>query len=620
METASIAVIIMVVLVLSAVITYVILDMNRQKQKMAEKINATNAAIQGEKSDRISNVKYIVDQVNEVNDDIYKSVNTQLAQDKQSLDNLTEAHADLVGAVNSFMAASPGSTANASSSSSAAAPISDYKEVINPDLRFIKRTSFTKGMTVSDVDFTTTPQNDIKICSKTDPSNCLQIPDAKGNTVLTSIIPGKTLVLNGNVGIRTDAAVVPLHVNGDVSIPYGKALHFSAEMQTKWKNGTTRAIEASWDGGNDVLTFYTPGSVSASPKMKILSSGMVGINTDKPISLLHVDAGTKNNNLFTLSRTDDGGNKSSFSVAVADGQGQVSLMAGAFSDKGVQKFYGRRGASKMTLHDGLIAFYTGENVGVEGKRVNWVHTATMANGNFGVGTMDPKRKLHVAGKMWVGSVVRNDWNSAMVHVINETNPGIALEQFGHSTSVLANRSGTTTLGGQGAISLQTGLYDPSGAGGTERLRIQPDGRVGINVSSPIAPLDVNGYINIRGGAVVGHGVGRNDANIEVGGGRGADGHAYVDLISDATTYRDFGARFIRTPGVDANTQLIHRGQGAMEIVTMDNGAIMIRTSGGAKITLTDKKITLEAPQSVEVIGNLSVRGNIAATGTVTGAR
>jgi hypothetical protein len=295
-------------------------------------------------------------------------------------------------------------------------------------------------------------------------------------------------------------------------------------------------------------------------------------------------------------------------------------MGGAYSDNGTQKFYGKRGASKVALHDGLIAFYTGESVGTEGKTVGWVHTATMVNGNFGVGTMDPKRKMHVAGKMWVGEVNRNDWNTAMVHVINQKDPGIALEQFGHSTTVLANRTGTTTLGGQGPISLQTGLSDPNGAGGIERIRITAEGRVGINVPSPISVLDVGGPVNVRGGMMVGYGVGRGDANIEIGAGRGADGHAYIDLVSDASTYQDFGTRFIRTPGVNANTHLIHRGTGTMEILTMDNGSIMIRTSGGAKITLSGQSITIDAPQSIQLNGNLVVNGNINATGTINGAR
>lgn len=617
MEAASIAVIIFVILTLSAIVTYLVIDMNRQKQELAAKLNSTNAALQSEKSDRISNVKYVVDQVNEVNDDIYKSVNTTLQEDKQKINALNTSHSDLTTSLNAFMAASPTSTT--ASISTASTPITEYKEVVNPDLRLLKRVSMANGMTIGGVDYNSGPVNDVKICSKVDPSNCLRIPDANGNTLLTSVIPGKSIVLKGNVGINTDKAVVPLQVNGDVSIPYGKALHFSADYAQNWKNGTTKAVEVTWSDGNDTLSLYTPGSVSATPKLQILSSGRVGIGTSKPISILHADAGTANQNLFTLSRVDGGGNKAAFSVAIADGQGLVSLMGGAYSDNGAQKFYGKRGASKITLHDAMIAFYTGDAVGIENRAVNWQHVATMVNGNFGVGTIDPKRKMHVSGKMWVGDIVRNDWNNSMIHVIKDRDPGIALEQFGHSTTVLANRSGTTTLGGQGAISLQTNFADPA-TPGTERIRVQPDGKVGINVSTPITTLDVGGPASVRGTLEVGRGMGRNDANIEVGAGRGADGHAYVDLISDASTYQDFGTRIIRTPGVNANTHLMHRGTGVLEIMTMDNGAIIIRTSAGAKITLSGEKIVIDAPQSIEVNGNLTVRGNINATGTVKGAQ
>lgn len=619
MESASIAVIVFVILTLTAVITYLIIDMNRQKQTLTNQINQTNTALQSEKSDRISNVKYVVDQINEVNDDIYKSVNTTVEQEKVKVKNLSDSQSELVEAVNHFMAASPASISYADQASSASTPIMNYKDVINPDLRFLKHASVTKGMTFSDVDYVNdTPVNDVKICNKTDPTNCLRIPDAKGNTVLTSVVPGKSIVLNGNVGVNTEIATVPLHVNGDVSVKHGRAIHFGAEYGKGWRVGTSKAIEATTEAGNNVLTFYTPGPVSSTPKMKILSSGRVGINISKPIALLHADYGTANQTVLATSRIDGSGNKCCFSVAIADGQGLASLMGGAYSDNGVQKYYGNRGASKMTLHDGLIAFYTGASVGKEGNTVSWSHVATMANGNFGVGTVDPKRKLHVSGKMWVGEVVRSDWNTAMVHVINNKDPGIALEQFGHSTSILANRTGTTTLGGQGAISLQTGLSDPNGSGGKERLRIQPDGSVGVNVANPVSLMDIGGFTTVRSGMSVGHGVGANDANIEIGMNRGADGHAYVDLISDASTYRDFGTRLIRTPGVNANTHLMHRGTGVMEIMTMDNGAIVIRTSGGARITLSGEKISIDAPKTIEITGDLVVRGNINASGTIKG--
>lgn len=619
MEAASIAVIVFIILALSGVVTYLIIDMNRQKQALADKINATNSAIQSEKSDRISNVKYVVDQVNEVNDDIYKSINSSIHEDRQKLTNLTDAHTDLVTSVNQFMAAAPTSTSYASSASSASIPISEHKEVINPDLRFLKRVSVTKGMTISDVDYNTTPVNDLKICSKVDPSNCLRIPDKNGNTVLTSVIPGKAIVLNGSVAVNRDSASVPLHVNGDMSLAYGRALHFGAENANIWKNGTTKAIEATWNNGNDVLSLYTPGSVSASPKLQIYSSGRVAVGPVQPNALFHLDAGKTNQTLFTASRIDDAGNKACFSIAISDGQGLATLMGGAYSDKGVQKYYGKRGASKVTLHDGLITFYTGGAVGVEGGTVNWVETATMVNGNFGVGTADPKRKLHVSGKAWIGSVVRSDWNNAMLHIINEKNPGIAIEQFGHSTTVLANRTGTTTLGGQGAISLQTGFSDPNSNSGIERLRIQTDGKVGVNVATPVSVLDVGGDTTVRGQLNVGRGVAQNDAAIKIGSARGGNGHAYIDLVSDSSMFQDYGTRIMRTPGVNANTHFIHRGQGALEIVATDDGAILIRTSGGARITLAGEKITIDSPQTVEINANLRVNGNITASGTVKGS-
>jgi hypothetical protein len=76
-----------------------------------------------------------------------------------------------------------------------------------------------------------------------------------------------------------------------------------------------------------------------------------------------------------------------------------------------------------------------------------------------------------------------------------------------------------------------------------------------------------------------------DAHIEVGGGRTANGYAYVDLIGD-TTYTDYGARFIRTPGANGHTEIHHRGTvGSLNLIADDAGAITVQTNSSERMRI-----------------------------------
>lgn len=72
--------------------------------------------------------------------------------------------------------------------------------------------------------------------------------------------------------------------------------------------------------------------------------------------------------------------------------------------------------------------------------------------------------------------------------------------------------------------------------------------------------------------------------IEVGGGRTGDGASYVDLIGDAT-YTDFGARFSRSGGANATTEIAHRGSGDLRLSALEDGAISVLTSSAERMRI-----------------------------------
>jgi hypothetical protein len=107
--------------------------------------------------------------------------------------------------------------------------------------------------------------------------------------------------------------------------------------------------------------------------------------------------------------------------------------------------------------------------------------------------------------------------------------------------------------------------------GSEAMRIDSSGNVGIGTNSPSETLDVDGSMALSASTT-------ESRYIEMGTGRTGNGYAYIDLVGDAT-YTDYGLRLIRgNSGANTTSQLIHRGTGALEFKTTDAANIDFYTS------------------------------------------
>ena len=132
--------------------------------------------------------------------------------------------------------------------------------------------------------------------------------------------------------------------------------------------------------------------------------------------------------------------------------------------------------------------------------------------------------------------------------------------------------------------------DTSGAGAVQELPVAVDssGNVGIGTSSPTQALDVNGNVNVGGGAVdIRPANGSTDTcSLEIGDGRTGNGYSHIDLVGDAT-YTDFGARIIRTnTGPNASTLMYHRGTGDLYFIAVEAAPIAFSTSSVERMRIT----------------------------------
>jgi len=175
-----------------------------------------------------------------------------------------------------------------------------------------------------------------------------------------------------------------------------------------------------------------------------------------------------------------------------------------------------------------------------------------SSGRVGIGENSPSNPLEVVGNVRIKSAAGDTQG---LNISSDGN-GDAFIDAGYSVSDLK-----------------------FGINGTERMRIDSIGRVGIGTSSPAADLDVNGEIIAMSGSGVA------DRHIEIGVGRTGNGNSYVDLIGD-TTYTDYGARLIRyNTGANATTRLDHRGTGNLSLWATDAGALQFGTSNTERMRI-----------------------------------
>lgn len=210
-------------------------------------------------------------------------------------------------------------------------------------------------------------------------------------------------------------------------------------------------------------------------------------------------------------------------------------------------------------------------------------------GNVGIGTSAPSRPLHVvtAGATISAALLQNDTGDTAVFTRSQDN-GTNTLYFGDTTNFqsgflqYAHAVDTLTARSAGTITLQTG-------GASERFRIDAAGVVSLPASTT------------------------ETKSLEIGVGRSGNGLSHLDLVGDAT-YGDYGARFIRNAGANANSQINHRGTGALILVTEDPGPISLFTSNTERMRIHASGGVSIGNTTDPGVTNLSVTGGIRSTG------
>lgn len=197
MEAISLLVMVLVLLALIGVLIYIIQDYYKYKDATDSAINDAKAKLTEEHTNRLSNLKYVVDQVNTVNDDIYSTFTSNVTRQSSAIFNVSSNQSHVVTGLDSFLRFS--SNESLLGGTPTQMRILDFPGVGNTNVDLIKRVSFTAGLTAKDLDASSMAS----FCSKSTPGKCIRFPNADGNTYLTSLAESKEIVLDAPTSITS---------------------------------------------------------------------------------------------------------------------------------------------------------------------------------------------------------------------------------------------------------------------------------------------------------------------------------------------------------------------------------------------------------------------------------
>ena len=374
----------------------------------------------------------------------------------------------------------------------------------------------------------------------------------------------------GNVGIG-DTPSFKLDVNVTSNRARFKATTGNADIELSSIAGHDWLIRSLSD---DSFAIYDEDAVSE--RMRIDSSGNVGIGTTNPFNKIHVNTNVDGDGLLL----DYTANNNKY-VGVFF---KIDTNTSDAYKKGALVWERTGGYNEGRFHFLLNNDDNASNVDLTDSKVTILST-----GNVGIGTTSPSGLLHVSSGTSGDAVViiESDTDND-----NENdNPQLQFKQDGGNTIAKIGLSGdagtiftnslanTAYFGNDEAASVHTNA--------TARLTIESGGDVGIGTTNPGYKLDVNGSVNTAFGATNGYRINTNRVLSQVSGG------VEIGVLDYKTIYPNISFNNDNTFKVQQNgsTRIIVNSSGNVGIGTTSPRTKLEIGGSGSLGAVTNKVIS-----------------------------
>ena len=269
----------------------------------------------------------------------------------------------------------------------------------------------------------------------------------------------------GNVGIGTTSPTNHLHLNISSGAILQRIQNNNNSLYIGLESNGTAQVSSDVASLRVMATTFSTFETAGSERMRITSTGNVGIGTRSPTAPLDVIANSVGNAIVSRMRL---GNDFSFI------QGR--------SNDGTEVI-GEIGFGRSAANAGNMLFFTGNgSISTERMRIT-------STGNVGIGTTSPESKLHIASSATGSDVTLYVDNAAASTLNNSARLKFSVDAGATVSAGGAELNCLNVNATNGAVD----LFIKSWTGGayTEKVRITAAGNVGIGTTSPEAKFHLN---------------------------------------------------------------------------------------------------------------------------------
>jgi len=306
--------------------------------------------------------------------------------------------------------------------------------------------------------------------------------EVAGDTMTGNLNINGTVTADGlDLGATTDAATVSTTAS-DYQLQLGAAQSATGDIGRNISfdvGGTTTAAINTIDGGTgntNALAFFTSTTGNLQKRLLLEDNGDISFYEDTGTTAKFFwDASAESLGIGTSSpsATIDVVSSGTNSQSLAEFSSASGLRAKIASDGG---------------DDGYMYLYDANDANTVSFRTDGNHSFINGGGNFGIGTSSPSSLLELSNTTPPVITLDSTTTTGQRGLGFQYN-GTTFGQIGQDiqTGELRIRSGETG---------QSGYFIKFDTGGTERMRIDTSGRVGIGTSSPSQKLVVDGNIQL----------------------------------------------------------------------------------------------------------------------------